>query len=100
MRNFLCKGSFFSPPPLAAGEARDGEVATWAVPGATLNLTLKPDSSGLLPGAWAVVEQNWDEAQQEGLKVDRTGLEMSCKESELRLNSGTARLSLIRVLSP
>lgn len=30
--------------------------------------TLKPDSSGLLPGACAVVEQNWDEAQREGSK--------------------------------
>lgn len=30
--------------------------------------TLKADSSGLLPGACAVVEQNWDEAQREGSK--------------------------------
>lgn len=66
MRNFPCKGSFFSPP--AEGEARcavgsDGEVVTWAVPGATGQCqvplgfpTLKPHSSGLLPGACAVVE--------------------------------------------
>lgn len=40
------------------------------MPGATglpKTWTLKPDSSGLLlPGACAVLEQNWDEAQREG----------------------------------
>lgn len=30
--------------------------------------TLKPDSFGLLPGACAGVERNWDEAQREGSK--------------------------------
>lgn len=31
-------------------------------------LTLKPDSSELLPGVCAVMGQNWDEAQREGSK--------------------------------
>lgn len=32
--------------------------------------------------------------------MDRNDLEMSCKENQLKLNSDTARLSLIGVLSP
>lgn len=39
MRNFPCKGSFFPPPPpleeARCGVDREGEVATWSVPGAT-----------------------------------------------------------------
>lgn len=68
MRNFLCKGSFFSLLPLRE-EVRDGEVATLGSARCHLGFpTLKSDSSGLLPGVWAVVKQNWDEAQQKGSK--------------------------------
>lgn len=67
MRNFPCKGSFFllllPRGRLAVARLGVGRLPLGQCQVPLGFLTLKPDSSGLLllPGACAVVEQNWDE---------------------------------------